>query len=78
MDARANEVRLPTNLDEVSLSKAGERIYVLHGIQAMPDPDNAGMISNTGIVLTETGVVVVDSGGSHAIGRLIVERVKTP
>ena len=39
MDARANEVRLPTNLDEVSLSKAGERIYVLHGIQAMPDPD---------------------------------------
>jgi glyoxylase-like metal-dependent hydrolase (beta-lactamase superfamily II) len=73
---RANEVKLPANLSEVSFSKVSERIYVLHGLQAMPDPHNAGMISNTGVVLTETGVVVVDSGGSHAIGRLIVEKIK--
>jgi glyoxylase-like metal-dependent hydrolase (beta-lactamase superfamily II) len=73
---RANEVKLPANLSEVSFSKVSERIYVLHGLQAMPDRHNAGMISNTGVVLTETGVVVVDSGGSHAIGRLIVEKIK--
>lgn len=72
----ANEVRLPDNLDEVSLVKVGERIFVLHGIQALPDGHNAGMISNTGVVLTGAGVVVVDSGGSYEIGRLIVRKVR--
>lgn len=76
IETLSNEVKLPTDLSEVSFTKVSERIYVLHGLQAMPDPYNAGMISNTGIVLTETGVVVIDSGGSYAIGRLIVEKIK--
>ena len=75
-ETQANEVELPSNLSEVSLLKITERIYVLHGIQAMPDGKNAGMISNTGVVLTEAGVVVVDSGGSYAVGRLIVKKIK--
>ena len=72
----ANEVRLPSDLSQVAFVKVSERIYVLHGIQEMPNAENRGLISNTGIVLTESGVVVVDSGGSYEIGRLIVERVK--
>ena len=42
----------------------------------MPDHHNAGMISNTGVVLTQSGAVVVDSGGSYAIGQLIVKELK--
>ena len=45
-ETQANEVELPSNLSEVSLLKITERIYVLHGIQAMPDGKNEGMISN--------------------------------
>lgn len=75
-EAQANEVKLPSNLSEVSLARISEQIYILHGIQAMPDRNNAGMISNTGIILTKAGVVVVDSGGSYAIGRLIVKKIK--
>lgn len=72
----ANEIRLPENLSEVSLSKVSEGIYVLHGLHALPDPHNAGLISNTGVVVTEAGVVAVDSGGSYAVGRLIVEKIR--
>lgn len=72
----ANEVKLPSDLSQVGFVKVSKRIYILHGLQEMPDPENKGLISNTGIVLTESGVVVVDSGGSYEIGRLIVERIK--
>ena len=74
-EIRAGEVSLPADLSEVSLVEVSERVYVLHGIHAMPDRENAGIISNTGVVLTESGVVVIDSGGSYAIGRLIIEKV---
>ncbi len=75
-ETQANEVKLPSNLGEVSLARISEQIYILHGIQAMPDRNNLGMISNTGIILTKAGVVVVDSGGSYAIGRLIVKKIE--
>ncbi len=72
----ANEVKLPSDLDQVDFVQVSKRIYVLHGLQEMPNAENKGLISNIGIVLTESGVVVVDSGGSYEIGCLIVERVK--
>lgn len=75
MGARADEVALPTNLDDVALKKVGEGVYVLHGLQQMPNEHNKGMISNTGVLLTSRGVVIVDSGGNYEIGRLIVEKV---
>jgi glyoxylase-like metal-dependent hydrolase (beta-lactamase superfamily II) len=74
-ETRAGEISLPSDLNDVSLVEVSHQIYILHGIQAMPDRDNAGMISNTGVILTESGVVVIDSGGSYAIGRLIVRKV---
>lgn len=72
----ANEVNLPRDRSQVAFVKVSDRIYVLHGLQQMPNAGNKGLISNTGIVLTESGVVVVDSGGSYEIGKLIVERVR--
>ncbi len=75
-ETHSGEVSLPLELSDVSLIEVSDRIYVLHGIQAMPDRKNAGMISNTGVVLTKSGVVIIDSGGSYAIGRIIVKKVK--
>ncbi len=72
----ANEVKLPENLDDVSLARINDQIYVVHGILSLPLKINKGFISNTGIVLTKTGVVIVDAGGSLAVGRLLVEFVR--
>lgn len=73
---RADEIRLPENLDDVTLARITDRIYVVHGILSLPDGHNSGLMSNTGIVLTDAGVVIVDSGGSLAAGRLIMARLR--
>ncbi len=75
-NSKADVVRLPTDLSQVSFVEVAKNILVLHGLQQMPDAGNKGLISNSGIVLTKTGVVLVDSGGSYEIGRLIVDQVK--
>ena len=72
----ADEIRLPSNLGQVAFKKVAKGIYVLHGLQQLPNAENKGLISNSGIVLTDNGVVVVDSGGNYEIGRLIVDRIK--
>jgi glyoxylase-like metal-dependent hydrolase (beta-lactamase superfamily II) len=72
----ANEVKLPDNLNDVSLAKINDRIYVVHGIQSLPDKHNKGLIGNTGVVLTNSGVVLIDSGGGLEVGRLIVKMVQ--
>lgn len=73
---RADEVKLPTDLKQVTFTNVAERIFVLHGLQQMPNSGNNGLISNTGVILTDSGVVVIDSGGSHAIGRLIIDKIR--
>ena len=72
----AHEVRLPASLNDLSVTKIEERIYVVHGLRALPDKNNKGFISNTGIVLTDAGVVIIDSGGSLQVARLIVAKVR--
>lgn len=74
--ARAHEVKLPQNFDELSLVEVSPNIYVVHGIQALPDKANRGFMSNTGIVLTKAGVVIVDSGGSAEVARAILSKVR--
>lgn len=71
----AHEVRLPQRLDELSLKQISEHIYVVHGLQELPDRNNNGFISNSGVILTEAGVVIIDSGGSLQVGRLIVSKL---
>jgi glyoxylase-like metal-dependent hydrolase (beta-lactamase superfamily II) len=72
----AHEIKLPEDITDLSLTRISERIYVVHGIQELPDRNNEGFMSNTGIILTDSGAVIVDSGGSLQVGRLIVSKVK--
>jgi glyoxylase-like metal-dependent hydrolase (beta-lactamase superfamily II) len=71
----AHEIDLPLNLDKLSLHQTTLGIYVAHGVQGMPDSSNAGFMSNSGIVLTGNGVVVIDSGGSWRVGKRLVEEI---
>ena len=73
--SRADPVVVPSEIGQVSLVEVSENIFVLHGMHAMPDGTNRGLISNSGIILTDDGVVVIDSGGSYAIGRILLEEI---
>lgn len=73
---KAHNVIIPPSLDEMSLSKISDDIYVIHGMLALPDKNNLGFISNTGIVLSDQGVVIIDTGGSFQVGELILKKIK--
>ena len=74
--AYANEVHLPENPEDVFLQKVTERVYVVHGLHELPNQQNKGFISNSGVILTESGVIIVDSGGGLEVGRRILELIK--
>lgn len=62
--------------DDLSLTRINETAYVLYGAHAFPDRNNKGVISNSGVVLTGAGVVIVDSGGSYAAGQILVSKLR--
>jgi hypothetical protein len=45
----ANEVHLPENPEDVTLQKISDRIYVVHGLHELPNQQNKGLISNSGV-----------------------------
>lgn len=74
--ALAHETKLPQKFEDLSLAEVNPNVYVAHGIQALPNSDNKGFMSNTGVVITDAGVVIVDSGGSAAAARAILTKVR--
>ena len=55
----ANEVHLPENPEDVTLQKISDRIYVVHGLHELPNQQNKGLISNSGVILTESLVLLI-------------------
>jgi glyoxylase-like metal-dependent hydrolase (beta-lactamase superfamily II) len=72
----AHNVTLPKAVKDMSLQKVTDNVYVVHGIHAMPDKDNQAFISNSGIVVSDEGVVIIDTGGSLQIGEMLLNKVK--
>jgi len=52
-----------------------ERVYVLHGPNELPNPQNRGFMNNPGFVLTNKGVVVIDPGSSRQVGDLLLAKI---
>jgi len=73
---QAHSFKVPKDIKELALTKISDDVYVAYGMFSMPDKNNRGFISNTGIVITEEGVVVFDSGGSQQVGELLVEKIR--
>ena len=71
----ANEVHMPENPEDVMLQEISDRIYVVHGLHELPNQQNKGLISNSGVILTKSGVVIVDSGGGLEVGRRILKLI---
>ena len=75
-NAIAHNIRLPEKIEQIELTRIAENTYAIHGLLALPDRDNLGFISNTGVVITKHGVVVIDTGGSAQVGELIVHQIQ--
>ena len=67
--------KVPTNIKEITLSKVADDVYVVHGVRGMPDKANQGFISNSGIVVTDEGIVIVDTGGSLKYGEMLLKKI---
>lgn len=72
----AHDVNIPKDISELALTKVTDSVYVVHGAQAMPDKSNKGFISNSGIVVSEEGVVIIDTGGSREVGEMLLQKIR--
>jgi len=66
----------PETVDQVAAVKVSENAYVMHGLRGLPNKINRGMIANLGFVVTEPGVVVIDSGGTAEQAQLLLSEIK--
>lgn len=64
------------DVPDVEAIKVGSRSYTIPALGSVPTPDNFGMFSNPGFIVTSDGVVVVDTGSSVQIGEMILRQIK--
>lgn len=69
-------------LHSLSLAAAGlapqrlaPGVFLIPGVVAEPSAENRGRVVNTGFIVGPEGVVVIDSGASHAQGEAILDEV---
>lgn len=73
--AQSHDVRVPTTIGELPLEKISHNIYLVHAPLQGINEINEGFIANTGFIVTNTGVVVIDPGSSVQIGRKLLEKI---
>lgn len=56
--------------------KLSERVWVIHGPTETPNPGNKGFMNNPAFVLTDEGVVIIDTGSSLESGRMVLRQIK--
>ena len=61
---------------DVKPNKVSARCHVIIAKDPEPTPENQGMFSNMGFIITQKGVVVFDSGGSVQIGEMMIRQIK--
>jgi glyoxylase-like metal-dependent hydrolase (beta-lactamase superfamily II) len=48
--------------------RISDRVYMLMGLEEMPNADNQGLIGNSTLIVGESGAILVDSGFTYEIG----------
>ncbi len=74
--ASAHQIKIPNSIDELSVTKVAENVYVLHGVYGLPDKNNKGFMSNSSFIVSDAGVVIVDTGGSLKYGEYLVTKIR--
>ena len=73
--AQSSLFKVPLSVSEMGAVQVLENVYVIHGVNGLPSPANGGLIANIGIVISDSGVIVFDSGGSARHGQLILNEI---
>ena len=53
-----------------------KNIYIMHGVNSAPDAINRGFINNPAFIEAKRGLIVIDPGGSYAIGVEVLKQIK--
>jgi glyoxylase-like metal-dependent hydrolase (beta-lactamase superfamily II) len=61
---------------DIAPTRLGEHTYVIYARDGFPTEANQGMMSNVTFVVTQKGVVVLDSGASVQIGEMAIRQIK--
>jgi len=64
------------SLTNPNITQVSPRVFALVGDMDVPNEVNDGFICNSVFVITDTGVVVIDPGGSVQIGRMIIKEIR--
>lgn len=72
----AHDARTPSSIEQYPLDRVSHRIYVVHGVHKLPDPQNRGFMNNPAAILTKHGVIIVDPGSSAEIGKQLLKKVR--
>ena len=64
------------DMPDIDAVKVTEHCYTIPAMGPYPTPDNFGMFSNPGFIVTSEGVVVVDTGSSIQIGEMMLRQIK--
>ncbi|MDH3889037.1 MAG: MBL fold metallo-hydrolase [Gammaproteobacteria bacterium] len=64
----------PAGVD-MTLEQVSEHVYFVQGVPGVAT-DNAGFISNAGVIVTGAGVVVFDALGTPSLSQLLLEKIR--
>lgn len=71
----AHDPQAPSSIEDFPLDRISNRIHVVHGPLAHPNPQNRGFMNNPAAILTPNGVIIVDPGSSTAIGKELLKKI---
>lgn len=64
-------------VSDIKPQRLSERVWLIYSPDSFPTPENKGMMCNITFVVTQKGVVILDSGGSLQIGEMALRMIKT-
>jgi glyoxylase-like metal-dependent hydrolase (beta-lactamase superfamily II) len=62
---------------DIKPTRLSERVWLVYSPDSFPTPENQGMMCNVTFVVTQKGVVILDSGGSVQIGEMVLRMIRT-
>lgn len=61
---------------DLPAERLSERVYLIYSKDGFPTPENKGVMCNITFVVTQAGVVILDSGGSVQVGEMALRVIK--
>jgi glyoxylase-like metal-dependent hydrolase (beta-lactamase superfamily II) len=63
-------------VNDIAPTQLSKRVWYILSPDGFPTPENRGMMSNVGFVVTSAGVVILDSGSSLQIGQMAIRMIR--